>query len=74
MQTGEQLVLELAGPLLGGRDRRGAGRLAVLAAGGDEATADFLFRTPVGLGCLTAGLALDGLAAWWMARLTRIDA
>ena len=46
---------------------------ALLAVGGDDGTAEFLFRTPLGLACLVAGLALDGLAAWWMARLTRVE-
>lgn len=44
---------------------------AVLAVGLDGATAAFLLGTPAGLGCLVAGLALDGAAAWWMARITR---
>lgn len=38
---------------------------------GDEAAADFLLRTPAGWACLTIGIALDALGAWWMARLTR---
>ncbi len=46
---------------------------AVLATATDARTADFLFRTPLGLACLSAGLALDGLAALWMHRLARID-
>lgn len=44
---------------------------AVFAASADPRSADFLLRTPLGLGCLTAGLLLDGVAAWWMHRLTR---
>jgi tight adherence protein B len=49
--------------------------LAPLAFGGlalltDRGTADFLLRTPLGLGCLTVGLGLDALAAWWMQRIT----
>jgi tight adherence protein B len=44
---------------------------AALAIGSDARTADFLLRTPTGLACLAGGLALDGLAALWMARLTR---
>lgn len=45
---------------------------AVLAVATDEPTATFLLRTPVGLACLALGLALDGLAAWWMHRLTTV--
>ena len=41
-----------------------------LAAGVDGQTLDFLLRRPLGLACLVAGLALDGIAAWWMHRLT----
>jgi tight adherence protein B len=44
---------------------------AALAIGSDARTAAFLLRTPAGLACLAGGLALDGLAALWMARLTR---
>jgi tight adherence protein B len=29
----------------------------------------FLISTPVGLACLAIGLALDGVGAWWMARI-----
>lgn len=43
-----------------------------LAAGTDGRTAAFLLRTPVGLSCLAAGLALDGVAAWWMHRVTAV--
>lgn len=45
-----------------------------LAAGTDRHTAAFLLRTPLGLGCLTAGLLLDGAAAWWMHRITEAPA
>jgi len=44
---------------------------AVIAIGLDGATATFLLRTPAGLICLLAGLLLDGVAAWWMTRITR---
>lgn len=40
-----------------------------VATGGTAA--DFLLRTPVGLACLAAGLALDAAGGWWMARITR---
>jgi tight adherence protein B len=41
-----------------------------LAAATDGRTADFLLRSRFGLACLAGGLALDGLAAWWMHRIT----
>lgn len=41
---------------------------AVVTGGG---SAQFLLGTPVGLGCLALGLALEALGAWWMVRLTR---
>jgi tight adherence protein B len=44
---------------------------AVVAGGADGATARFLLRTPGGLVCLVAGLALDGAGWWWMDRITR---
>ncbi|HMK11920.1 MAG TPA: hypothetical protein VK461_10090, partial [Acidimicrobiales bacterium] len=42
-----------------------------LACLADHRTATFLFQTPAGLACLAVGLALDGLGAAWMARITR---
>jgi tight adherence protein B len=42
---------------------------ATLGVVGDERTAHFLLRTPAGLGCLAAGVALDAVGAWWMARI-----
>ena len=42
---------------------------AALGVLGDERTATFLLRTPSGLACLVAGIALDGFGAWWMARI-----
>ena len=42
-----------------------------LSATADPANARFLLRTPLGLGFLASGLALDALAAVWMSRLTR---
>jgi tight adherence protein B len=44
------------------------------AAATDRRSAGFLFRTPLGLSCLVAGLALDAVAAAWMARITRVAA
>jgi tight adherence protein B len=46
--------------------------LLSLVTGG--ASARFLLGTPVGLGCLALGLALEGVGAWWMVRLTRWSA
>jgi tight adherence protein B len=40
----------------------------------DPRTASFLFRTPIGLGCLAAGLTLDVIGALWMRRLSRLPA
>jgi tight adherence protein B len=45
-----------------------------LAAATDTRTAQFLFRTPVGLACLVVGLGLDAGAAVWMGRLCRVEA
>lgn len=47
---------------------------AGLAAAGDRRSATFLLGTPMGLGCLLLGLALDAAAAWWMHRLIRTAA
>lgn len=46
---------------------------ASLAAATDASTATFLLRTPAGWACLVAGLALDGVAALWMQRLSRVE-
>ena len=47
---------------------------AALAAAGDPRSAAVLLRSPVGQGCLAAGLALDAVGAVWMARITRAGA
>ncbi len=47
---------------------------SALAAATDERTASFLLATPLGLVCLTLGLALDGAAALLMQRLSRVEA
>jgi len=61
---------ELAGP------RATAGLLAVLPAGGlllavglGADPLSVLLETPLGLTCLTVGLALDALGVWWTGRL-----
>lgn len=38
---------------------------------GDRRASAFLFGSGSGLACLAGGLALDGLGAWWMWRITR---
>jgi tight adherence protein B len=45
-----------------------------LAAMSDPSTGTFLLRTPVGLACLAAGLALDALGWWWMRRIIAVVA
>jgi tight adherence protein B len=47
---------------------------AVLAAGTDSDSLDFMLRTPLGVACLTAGLGLDAVGAWWMHRITSVSA
>jgi Flp pilus assembly protein TadB len=37
----------------------------------DPHSVSFLVTKPLGLACLTAGLALESLGGWWMARLVR---
>jgi tight adherence protein B len=46
----------------------------VFASTTDERTATFLFREPIGLACLAAGVALDVAGAFWMRRLCRVVA
>ena len=43
-----------------------------LASATDDRTSTFLFRTPLGLALLVAGLALDAAGALWMRRLCRV--
>lgn len=64
------LDAELAGP------RASAGLLAVLPLAGLAMAAGLgadpwqvLLHTPLGLACLTLGLALDGAGVWWTSRL-----
>ena len=44
------------------------------ASTSDHRTSAFLFRTPFGLACLVAGVALDAVGALWMRRLCRTPA
>jgi tight adherence protein B len=44
---------------------------ALLLAVSDGAAGRFLLQSRAGWACLAAGLGLDALGAWWMARLTR---
>ncbi len=46
---------------------------AVFTVTADPRTAHFLLGTPTGLACLTTGLGLDAIAAWWMARITSVE-
>jgi len=46
---------------------------SALATATDARTADFLFRRPIGLACLVAGLGLDACAAAWMVRVCRVE-
>lgn len=71
-ETEQRLAVEaeLAGP------RATAGLLAVLplagvalAAGLGARPVHVLLRTPVGVGCLAAGLGLDLLGVWWTGRI-----
>jgi tight adherence protein B len=38
---------------------------------GDRRASAFLFGSGAGVACLAGGIALDGLGAWWMWRITR---
>jgi len=44
----------------------------VFASATDERTSTFLFRSPAGLVCLVAGVALDVAGGFWMRRLCRV--
>jgi tight adherence protein B len=44
---------------------------ALLLSSLDPAAGRFLLGTPVGWVCITVGLGLDAVGAWWMARLVR---
>jgi len=47
---------------------------SAFASATDHRTSTFLFRTPVGLGCVVAGVGLDAAGACWMRRLSRVVA
>ena len=42
------------------------------ASATDPRTSTFLFRTPIGVACLAAGVGLDALGALWMRRMCRV--
>jgi tight adherence protein B len=44
---------------------------ALLLGVSDGAAGHFLLQSQAGWACLALGIGLDGLGAWWMARLTR---
>lgn len=44
---------------------------ALLLSSLDPAAGRFLLGTPIGWLCITVGLGLDAIGAWWMARLVR---
>ena len=76
----ERLAVDRELAALSSQARASAGVMAaapVLFAGftlsADPRTARFLLGTPAGLACLSAGLLLDGIAAWWMLRLTGVQ-
>ncbi len=39
----------------------------------DDRTASFLLTTSAGWACLVVGLGLDGIGAWWMQRIARVE-
>src|SRR5207249_10999430 len=57
-QTRASMVVIAASPLA----------FCAFATATDPRTSAFLFRTPVGVACLVAGLALDAVGALWMRR------
>lgn len=44
---------------------------AVLVAAVEPSALSFLFSSPIGLACLTSGLLLEAVGAFWMARMLR---
>lgn len=63
-QTRASMLVIAAAPLV----------FCVFALATDSRTSTFLFRSPVGLACLAAGLTLDVIGAAWMRRLCRVVA
>jgi tight adherence protein B len=63
-QTRASMLVIAAAPLV----------FCVFASATDSRTSTFLFRSPVGLACLAAGLGLDAAGAFWMRRLCRVVA
>jgi len=63
-QTRASMLVIAAAPVL----------FCAFASSTDHRTSAFLFRSPVGLACLAAGVALDVVGAFWMRRLCRVTA
>ncbi|MBV9411455.1 MAG: type II secretion system F family protein [Acidimicrobiia bacterium] len=63
-QTRASMLVIAAAPLV----------FCVFASSTDPRTSAFLFRSPVGLACLAAGISLDIVGAFWMRRLCRVTA
>jgi tight adherence protein B len=63
-QTRASMLVIAAAPVL----------FCVFASTTDPRTSTFLFRSPVGLACLAAGISLDIVGAFWMRRLCRVTA
>ncbi|MEV7009564.1 type II secretion system F family protein [Streptosporangium sp. NPDC051022] len=66
----QDLAAQLAGPRATARLLAFLPALGLLmAAGLGMSPLDFLFGSTAGIGCLAAGLALDGCGLWWTNRL-----
>jgi tight adherence protein B len=61
-QTRASMLVIAAAPVL----------FCVFASTTDPRTSSFLFRSPIGLACLAAGVSLDIVGAFWMRRLCRV--
>jgi tight adherence protein B len=61
-QTRASMLVIAAAPIL----------FCVFASATDPRTSTFLFRSPIGLACLAAGISLDVVGAFWMRRLGRV--
>ena len=63
-QTRASMLVIAAAPLV----------FCVFASTTDPRTSTFLFRSPVGLACVAAGISLDAVGALWMRRLCKVTA